>query len=336
MRSFLLALGVFLTTSQAAEFLKTNFGARSVALGNAYGVIVNDPSALHWNPAGLANITGEKTTIRKLEDITREAESAFEEKEFSEFLEEKEKSQGPQSVARTERGFELQWYNAAAFLPMNGYTGFSGIGLTALGGTLGAAAYGALSQRIQAYDSAGNAVASRDFRALAAYLGYARQSGALRWGFSLMGLEEGMQRRRQGGGVHIGAQMIPIPILSAGIALQNLVGAVQKEASNNQKWEKLDTLLRFSFAITTPPPQANMKIIFGFTSNLDRRQEAVRMNLGLAYSLSQYLYLMFGLDHGNPATGLGIMVRPLHLAYAVNRDSVFGTLQHYVELNLTF
>lgn len=330
-------LFVFQPIFATAEFLKTNFGARAVGLGNAYGVVVSDPSALYWNPAGLAQINGERTTVRKLEDIAKEAEAVFGEKEFSELVENLDSEPTPQSIVRVERGFELQWYNGAALLGLNRYVGLTAIGFTAFGGSLGLGAMGALSQKILTTNDQGQSADSVDFQSVAALLGYARQSGALRWGISFMGIDEGIRsERRNGGGLNFGLQVIPIPILSAGLSVQNLVGAIQKEARNKQKWEKLDTLLRFSLAITTPPPQANIRLIFGFTANFDRPEEAVKMNLGIAYSLNQFAYVMAGADHGNPAAGFGFIFRPFHLAYAVNRDTVFRSFQHYLELNLSF
>lgn len=38
------------------QFLKIGVGARANAMAGAYGSIANDLSAIHWNPAGLANI----------------------------------------------------------------------------------------------------------------------------------------------------------------------------------------------------------------------------------------------------------------------------------------
>ncbi len=40
----------------AAQFLKIEAGARAVALGGAYAAIANDPYALYWNVAGIAQI----------------------------------------------------------------------------------------------------------------------------------------------------------------------------------------------------------------------------------------------------------------------------------------
>jgi long-subunit fatty acid transport protein len=42
----------------AAQFLKIGVGSRAIALGGAYVAQANDLSALYWNPAGLAVMTG--------------------------------------------------------------------------------------------------------------------------------------------------------------------------------------------------------------------------------------------------------------------------------------
>jgi hypothetical protein len=42
----------------AGEFLQIGVGARATALGNAFVASVDDASALYWNPAGLAHLTG--------------------------------------------------------------------------------------------------------------------------------------------------------------------------------------------------------------------------------------------------------------------------------------
>ncbi len=40
--------------TSAAAFLEIGVGARAAALGNAYTALANDPTALYWNPAGVA------------------------------------------------------------------------------------------------------------------------------------------------------------------------------------------------------------------------------------------------------------------------------------------
>jgi len=39
-------------------FLKIGIGARGAAMGGAHGALVNDLSAIHWNPAGVAQVNG--------------------------------------------------------------------------------------------------------------------------------------------------------------------------------------------------------------------------------------------------------------------------------------
>lgn len=39
-----------------AQFLKVGVGARAMAMGGAYSSIADDPTAMYWNPAGLANV----------------------------------------------------------------------------------------------------------------------------------------------------------------------------------------------------------------------------------------------------------------------------------------
>jgi hypothetical protein len=54
----LLSLGAGRAVASTGEagfaFLKVGVGARAMALGSAYVALADDPTALHWNPAGLA------------------------------------------------------------------------------------------------------------------------------------------------------------------------------------------------------------------------------------------------------------------------------------------
>lgn len=42
----------------AADFLSIPIGARATAMGGAVTAMVDDPTAMYWNPAGLAHVTG--------------------------------------------------------------------------------------------------------------------------------------------------------------------------------------------------------------------------------------------------------------------------------------
>ncbi len=46
------------TGTTAAQFLKLGVGARPIAMGGTFVAEASDLSALYWNPAGLANLTG--------------------------------------------------------------------------------------------------------------------------------------------------------------------------------------------------------------------------------------------------------------------------------------
>ncbi len=46
------------TGTSAANFLKIGVGSRAAAMGDAYVALANDYTALYWNPAGIAKISG--------------------------------------------------------------------------------------------------------------------------------------------------------------------------------------------------------------------------------------------------------------------------------------
>ena len=45
------------TGTTAAKFLSVGIGPRANAMGGAFSSVVNDASALYWNPAGVADLT---------------------------------------------------------------------------------------------------------------------------------------------------------------------------------------------------------------------------------------------------------------------------------------
>ncbi|RKX70395.1 hypothetical protein DRP43_03385 [candidate division TA06 bacterium] len=53
----LISLFLLLTSSLFANFIGMNWGARPMAMGEAYVALADDPSAVFWNPAGLAKIS---------------------------------------------------------------------------------------------------------------------------------------------------------------------------------------------------------------------------------------------------------------------------------------
>lgn len=51
----------------AFQFLKIGVGARGVAMGEAFVAVVNDASALYWNPAALAQFSGDQVIVAHTE-----------------------------------------------------------------------------------------------------------------------------------------------------------------------------------------------------------------------------------------------------------------------------
>ena len=56
------AAGVAATGETGFAFLKLGVGARAMGMGSAYVAIADDPTALYWNPAGLAAVTKTQVT----------------------------------------------------------------------------------------------------------------------------------------------------------------------------------------------------------------------------------------------------------------------------------
>ena len=55
--SSLAALPAAASEQTGAAFLKMGVGARADGLNSAYTALANDPSALYWNPGGLASLS---------------------------------------------------------------------------------------------------------------------------------------------------------------------------------------------------------------------------------------------------------------------------------------
>ncbi|HET9985840.1 MAG TPA: PorV/PorQ family protein [Longimicrobiales bacterium] len=57
--------------TRAAEFLLLPVGARATALGSAYSALADDPSALYWNPAGVALAKQRGASVSRLEYLAK-------------------------------------------------------------------------------------------------------------------------------------------------------------------------------------------------------------------------------------------------------------------------
>jgi opacity protein-like surface antigen len=67
------------TGTTAAQFLKIGIGARSIGMGGAFTAVADDISALYWNPAGLARMSGGQASfnhVNWIADVQYDAASA--------------------------------------------------------------------------------------------------------------------------------------------------------------------------------------------------------------------------------------------------------------------
>src|SRR5262245_16177565 len=57
------ALGEQRAGTASGTFLRIGVGARAVGLGESFVAVANDPSAIYWNPAGLASLQRQEVAI---------------------------------------------------------------------------------------------------------------------------------------------------------------------------------------------------------------------------------------------------------------------------------
>ena len=53
--------------TSSGTFLKIGVGARATALGESFVAVANDPSAIYWNPAGLASLQRQEMMLSHVE-----------------------------------------------------------------------------------------------------------------------------------------------------------------------------------------------------------------------------------------------------------------------------
>ena len=61
--------------TSSATFLRIGVGARAVGMGETFVAVANDPSAIYWNPAGLASLQRREIAISHVQwpaDVTYE------------------------------------------------------------------------------------------------------------------------------------------------------------------------------------------------------------------------------------------------------------------------
>jgi len=326
--------------ADAFELIKASIGAESTALGGAVAGTVRDPSALLWNPAGLANING-KDKQKGKSNLSSEADQKFSSDSFDKLFEDNEmetKSEETPQMPRSSAPFELQLYTSYGYLSMNRNIFMAATAMTLFKGTFGVGLLGTYVPLIDGYNSLGVSTGSITYGAYAAYMGFAWESGIMKMGVSLAGYQEGLDTQNYyGGGLNMGIQMTPIPILHIGAAVQNLPGVMQYSASSPSSLRKLDTIMKLTLGLTTPPPDASVMLLFGLESNLDQiATPEVYSNIGLQVKFAKNFTLMGGLRNNNFAMGFGFNLPFIKINYAVNQDILQTGFQHYVDVNLSF
>ncbi|MES0488588.1 MAG: hypothetical protein ABUK01_01255 [Leptospirales bacterium] len=331
---------LFLTTASWAEIqaqsagrvLYGTYGAENIGSGGANGAVVSDPSSLLVNPAGLSQINGEDSSQNSLE---KESEDTFDNSDDNPlpegFWDEKDENKKDETSERT---FEMQFFSTYGQMTLDRKIVYSGIGLTLFKGTVGIGFLGSLVDGIQGYDESGVATRQLTYRFGDIILGYARESGTLRWGLSAHFMQEYLGTASiYGGGFSFGVQIAPIPIINIGFVAKNLFGLYQRSVGSSN-YEKMDTELDLSLAIT--PPTTNIKIMMSVNKNMGDVNNPTTTRIGVHFLFAKYIFLMGGLQDGNLAFGAGLELPFLKFAYSINRDPLRIGLQHYVDLNFVF
>ncbi len=325
----------------AGAFLKTGIGAKAAGLGRSYSVSVSDPSALYWNPAGLAKMNGERKVVKKVEvdagDFDDEFQQELEESIGEDFA--ATESQNPESTVEViERGFEMRLFTTYSMLAGDRDLGMAALAFTGPGGTYGLGVLGTQVRGITGYDETGAATGDLAYNAYAGYLGFgsALRDGGIRYGFSLMGMQETIDTSSvTGGGLNAGIQISAIPFVFLGASVQNLAGIVAVRSDNTEKYEKLDTILNLGMGIDVP--NADVRVHMGVQSNFDEPEdEPILPSAGVSLGIAPMTYIMAGMTGSRPSAGLGFSSQYFKFAYSVNTEAIEGEVQHMAEIEVGF
>jgi len=107
-----------------SSFLQMGIGAKSLALGGAYEATVDNPTAVYWNPAGLAR-------IYEINDM--------EEKEIKKNNEKANGNKMKHDTTKKGKEFYFQINASGTMFAQNSYSGFTGLGMNLFSGVLGLA-----------------------------------------------------------------------------------------------------------------------------------------------------------------------------------------------------
>jgi len=338
-KTTLIIISALLTANLSADTggrpMQGIYGAETVGKGGTVTATVNDPSAIFWNPAGLAHINGVTQTEESAE---KEAEEAFG-NEANPVPEKFWESGGNNNENREThaglRSFEMQIYTAYSHLTLDRQIALGAIGFTALKGTIGIGFLGTQVLDIDGYDSTGASTGSVNYQFGAIMLAYAWESGPSKFGISGTYMSEYLGGASiNGASLNAGWQFDPIPIISLGVNIQNLAGVYQ-ETVGLDSYEKMDTMMDLALAIL--PPSTNIEILFGFRNNLDAVEtSAFTSRMGLLIPIAKVMFIMGGVEGENLSFGAGLKLKFLKFSYAVNQDPLRIGFQHHIDLNFSF
>ncbi len=331
---FILFEKSILSAKQAVALLQTPITAKANALGSTYTGSVKDPSALLWNPAGLAHISGEDHLIRGAGKI-KKAQNAFKNFKRNGSNIENTKDSLEENEDKYHHTFEFQFLSTVTQLSLERKIGFVGIGFPILIGSLGFGILGSQVQGIYGYDQDGISTGELEYNLYSVYAGYAFEKGPTRLGFSVNGILENLAGKSLGGGsITLGIQFFA-SIFELGATLQSLAGFMQKSISELKKLERLDIILRLSTSVVIP--RTKIRLYFGLTSNLDNYQDSPPLlNIGFSYDIFKYVSLLLGLNGGRPSVGLELKFPNIGMTYALNQDKLSHDIQHYIDVYLKF
>jgi hypothetical protein len=335
--------GMLSATDSASAFLNQGFGARSAALGNAYGAMVADPSALYWNPAGLARVKGQQSKRQTIcrDDEYRKPAHSGEDEEFSRLLGEHNPPQsgGTRSSCVDVISPSESQLHVSSGLLAEGNLVYLGSAATSIGNGAIAAGFGGSRQQRQV--ESGNVADSMDI----GYLGYGWGKETFRWGISLFGLrEQTLSGDLHGFGTNLGIQYSPIFLPGEMVVfsgeIRNLGALEARPRAGYRDLRKLDTLMSYSLKIDLGYLWgfSGFSLLIGVTANLDDPNgRGAKLNSGFIYSFNRWLSAMAGLNDSNPSVGLNLnAANVLRLAVAARRDAQRKDFEYFAELQFIF
>ena len=335
------------TKPAPGKLLELSIGAKAFSYGLSYSSIVSDPSALYWNPAGLANIKG-SLKLRNQDKINAIINQEFQASKKSlptnvldqlqgvlrNNEKDKENSKKSESsIKNTYYGLSFHIYNTASLFTFDREGGFLDKNLlffTAIAfntpiGSWAIGVQGIRTPEILHFDTNGSLDKKINYFSLAEYIGYAYSIEAnLKIGFSIVAIQEQIDDNKYiyGGSLSVGLQIEPINYVSIGIYAKNLAGVLQNSATDKNSLDKLDTILDVDVNIHSIPLISELLITTGLSLNLDEIQDPsfVIPKLGVSYKIASLVILALGINRRFYSIGIGFEHRYFRIHYSVYQN----------------